>query len=39
MSLQGLWLGGHLMAFTCPYFSPEVMVKFTRGATGHYDAY
>jgi len=24
------------MTFTCPYFSPEVMMKFTRMATGHF---
>ena len=36
MSLQGLYLGGHFMTFTCPYYSPEVMVKFTRRATGHF---
>ena len=23
------------MTFTCPYFWPEVMVKFTRRVTGH----
>ena len=29
-------MGGHFMTFTCPYFLPEVMVKFTWKARGHF---
>ena len=35
-SRLGLWLGRHFVTFTCPYFTPEVMVKNARRATGHF---
>ena len=29
-------LGKHFITFTCPYFSPEVMVKFKRKVRGRF---
>ena len=36
MHLYGVEIGGHFMTFTCPYFSPKVMVKFSRKVKGHF---
>ena len=27
---------GHFMTFTCPFFSPEVMVELMRRVRGHF---
>ena len=36
MSVRGLQLRGHFYDLYTVYLLPEVMVKFTRRATGHF---